>query len=114
MAQNSNDWDVSERDNSTEESSFSRELYPWKIRCLTMDCIVISCNPEKNTMTSVREQRISRIWSKATYSLRELVEDSGNQVMYYHSHGPERAFVSEELMLIPEKTELPPDYVQKW
>ena len=27
---------------------------------------------------------------------------------------PERAFVSEELMLIPEDTELPPDYVQKW
>ena len=45
------------------------------------------------------------------------------------SHGPEstlvptgeaplgspwRAFVSEELMLIPEDTELPPDYVQEW
>ena len=27
---------------------------------------------------------------------------------------PERAFVSEELMLIPEDTELPPDYVQEW
>ena len=29
-------------------------------------------------------------------------------------NGPERAFVSEELMLIPEDTELPPDYVQTW
>ena len=29
------------------------------------------------------------------------------------SHGPERTFVSEELMLIPEDTELPPDYVQE-
>ena len=28
--------------------------------------------------------------------------------------GPERAFLSEELMLIPEDTELPPDYVQEW
>ena len=28
--------------------------------------------------------------------------------------GPERAFVSEELMLIPEDTELPPDYVLEW
>ena len=27
---------------------------------------------------------------------------------------PERAFVSEELMLIPEDTELPNDYVQEW
>ena len=35
--------------------------------------------------------------------------------MYYLADGPERAFVSaEELMLIPEDTELPPDYVQEW
>ena len=25
-----------------------------------------------------------------------------------------KAFVSEELMLIPEDTELPPDYIQEW
>ena len=55
-----------------------------------------------------------RIWSKATYRSSKIVEDSGNQVMYYMSDGPERAIVSEELMLIPEDTELPPDYVQKW
>ena len=54
------------------------------------------------------------IWSKKTYSLREIVEDSGNHVMYYLSDGPEGAFVSEELMLIPEDTELSPDYVQNW
>ena len=55
-----------------------------------------------------------RIWSKKTYRLREIVEDSGNRVMYYLKDGPERAFVKEELMLIPEDTELPSDYVQKW
>ena len=55
-----------------------------------------------------------RIWSKKTYRLKEIVEDSGNRVMYYLQDVPERAFVSEELMLIPEDTELPPDYVQKW
>ena len=54
------------------------------------------------------------VWSKKTYRLKEIVEDSGNRVMYYLSNGPERAFVSEELMLIPEDTELPPDYVQEW
>ena len=43
-----------------------------------------------------------RIFSKATYRLREIVEDPGNQVMYYLLDGPERAFVPEELMLIPE------------
>ena len=62
------------------------------------------------------------------------MEDAGNRVMYYlrdgvgkqpwahRAHGPEsalapvprRAFVSEELMLIPEDTQLPPDYVQEW
>ena len=55
-----------------------------------------------------------RIWSKASYRLREIVENPGNLVMYYLLNGPERAFVSEELMLIPEDTELPPDYVQEW
>ena len=55
-----------------------------------------------------------RIWSKATYRLREIVEDPGNQVMYYLSDDPERAFVSEELILIPKDTELPPDCIQKW
>ena len=35
-------------------------------------------------------------------------------MMYYLADGPEQAFVSEELMLIPEDTELPPDYVQEW
>ena len=55
-----------------------------------------------------------RIWSKKTYRLREIVEDAGNCVMYYLKDGPKRAFVSEELMLIPEDTELPPDYVPEW
>ena len=51
------------------------------------------------------------------------MKDSGNRVMYYLSDGPpqsrtplgpKRAFVSEELMLILEDTELPPDYIQNW
>ena len=54
-----------------------------------------------------------RVWSKGTYRLKEIVEDSGNHVMYYLKDGPKRAFVSEELMLISEDTELPPDYVQE-
>ena len=35
-------------------------------------------------------------------------------MMYYLLDRPERAFVLEELMLIPEDTELLPDYVQEW
>ena len=55
-----------------------------------------------------------RIWSKGTYRLGEIAENPDNRVMYYLLDGPERAFVSEELMLIPEDTELPPDHVQEW
>ena len=55
-----------------------------------------------------------RTWSKGTYRLGEIAEIPGNCVMYYLRDRPERAFVSEELMLIPEDTELPPDYVQEW
>ena len=61
-----------------------------------------------------RRRATDRIWSKASYRLREVVESPGNRVMYYLLDGPERAFVSEELMLIPEDTELPPDYAQEW
>ena len=61
-----------------------------------------------------RRRATDRIWSKGTYRLREVIENPGSRVMYYVADGPERAFVSEELMLIPEDTELPPDYVQNW
>ena len=69
-----------------------------------------------------RHRATNRIWSKTSYRLREITENPGNHVMYYLLDGPDstlapdlqRAFVSEELMLIPEDTELPPDYVQEW
>ena len=61
-----------------------------------------------------RHRATDRIWSKASYRLREVVESPGNRVMYYLKDGLDRSFVSEELMLIPENTELPPDYVQAW
>ena len=61
-----------------------------------------------------RHRATDRIWSKGTYRLREIVENPGNCVMYYLLDGPERAFVLEELMLIPEDSELPPDYIQEW
>ena len=61
-----------------------------------------------------RRRATDRIWSKTSYRLQEMTENPSNRVMYYLADGPERAFVSEELMLIPEDTELPPDYVQEW
>ena len=61
-----------------------------------------------------RRRATDRIWSKASYRLREIAENPGNRVMYYLRDGPEQASVLEELMLIPEDIELPPDYVQEW
>ena len=61
-----------------------------------------------------RRRATDRIWSKGTYRLREIVENPGNCVMCYLCRvGPQR-WESEELILIPEDTELPPDYVQEW
>ena len=60
------------------------------------------------------KRAMDRIWSKKTYRLREIVEDSGNRVMCYIKDGSEKVFVKKELMLISEDTKLPPDYVRKW
>ena len=35
-----------------------------------------------------------RIWSKASYRLREIIENHGNCMMYYLADGPEWVFVS--------------------
>ena len=53
-------------------------------------------------------------WSKETYRIDRVIENAGNRALYYLKDGPERAFVSEELMNIPEDTQLPPDSVQNW
>ena len=44
-----------------------------------------------------RHRATDRIWSKASYRLREIAENPGNRMMYYLADGPESAFVSEEL-----------------
>lgn len=66
-----------------------------------------------------KRRATDRIWSKETFRLDRIVEDPGQRVLYYLSQGSQghlqkRAFVREELMLIPENTELPPDYVKEW
>ena len=53
-------------------------------------------------------------WSRKTFRLDRIVENPGQRVLYYLEDGPNRAFVREELMLIPEGTEVPPDWVKKW
>ena len=68
----------------------------------------------QNLLQPGEEHDDQRRRAKASYRLKEIVENPGNHVMYYLLDGPERAFVLEELMLIPEDTELPPDYIQEW
>ena len=36
-----------------------------------------------------RRRATDRIWSKASYRLREITENPGNRVMYYLTDGPE-------------------------
>ena len=45
---------------------------------------------------------MDRIWSKKTCRLSKIIKDPVNHVMYHLSDGPDRAFISEELMLIPK------------
>ena len=61
-----------------------------------------------------RRRATDRIWSKKVYRLVKVVEGGDNRAMYFLRDGPNRSFVSEELMIVPENTENPPDYVKKW
>ena len=55
-----------------------------------------------------RRQATDLIWSKNSYRLDRNVQEPGNCVLYYLQDGPDRAFVSKELMRIPEDTQVPP------
>ena len=54
------------------------------------------------------------IWSKNTYRLEQIVQETGNCVLYYLQDGPDRAFVREELMHLSEDTQVPPDWLSEW
>ena len=56
------------------------------------------------------------IWSWNTFKLSDIIQDPGQRVIYHLAgdKAPKRGFVSEQLMLIPEDTQVPPDSVQKW
>ena len=88
-----------------------RENYPEENKLSSLYRYLLQPSVEHDDQ---RRRATDRVWSKKTYRLREIAKDPGNRVMYYLADGPERAFVSEELMLIPEDTELYPDYVQNW
>ena len=61
-----------------------------------------------------RRRATDMIYSWNTFRLDKILEDPGQRVLYYLRDGPQRAFVREELKLIPEDTEVPPEYVKEW
>ena len=61
-----------------------------------------------------KRRATDKVWSRKTYRLGRIIEDPGQRVLYYLADGPDRSFVREELMLIPEDTEVPPDTVKEW
>ena len=56
------------------------------------------------------------IWSWNTFKLSDIIQDPGQRIIYHLAgdKAPKRGFVSEQLMLIPEDTQVPPDYVKDW
>ena len=54
------------------------------------------------------------IWSLGIYDILRTVVSANQPVLYYLSDGaPKRNFVREELQVVPEDTELPPDRILK-
>ena len=61
-----------------------------------------------------RRRATDNIWSRKTFRISDIEQIPGQRVLYHLSEGPDRAFVKEELMLIPEDTQDPPEYVKAW
>ena len=61
-----------------------------------------------------KRQATGFIWSKNTYRIDRIVQETGNRVLYYLQDGSDRAFVREELMHICEDTQVPPHWMSEW
>ena len=48
------------------------------------------------------------------YRLDQIVQKPGNRVLFYFQDGPDRAFVREELMHIPEGTQVMSTWMNGW
>jgi len=49
--------------------------------------------------------------SPANLEITRAVTETNETVFYYLHDGPKRGFVSEELLVVPPNTQLPPAYV---
>ena len=60
-----------------------------------------------------RRRATDPTYSIKIYNLSRSVVSPNQPVLYYLLDGPRRSFVREELQVVPEDTELPPDFVLK-
>jgi len=61
-----------------------------------------------------RRRATDNVWSRKTFRLADIEQIPKQRVIYHLTGGPNRAFVKEELLLIPEDTQLPPESVMNW
>ena len=75
-------------------------------------------NNTKQSMTGMKPKdtilTTDFILSKITYWLDQIAEERCNNIFYYLQDGPDRAFVREKWMHIPENTQVPLEWVSKW
>ena len=61
-----------------------------------------------------RRRATDPVWSLETYTIDRTVKTAGDPILYYLSEGaPNREFVKQELMIVLEGTQLPPEGVLK-
>ena len=70
---------------------------------------------EPNDLEGGRRQAGDMNWSPKIYHIRKTLVQKNQPVLYWlvddEGKGPERSFVREELLVIPDDTELPPQWI---
>ena len=58
-----------------------------------------------------RRRATDPLWSLEVYNISHSIVSVDQPVLYYLQDGPRHGFVHEELQIVPEGTELPPEFV---
>ena len=67
-----------------------------------------------NNMEIKKEELLTLYGVKLHKRLDKVVKELGNCVLYGLQDGPDRSFLHEELMHIPEDTTVPPKWISMW
>ena len=59
----------------------------------------------------IKRRAVDFIWRKNTYRLDQIVEESGNNVLYYLKDEPDRNVLREKMMYILEDNLVPPEWM---